>query len=55
MLTIEKIACMNNEDERNPVLLDIYRIAHTFSGHCDNHHEDWRQFADEMEIKLKDY
>mgnify|MGYP001560420943 CR=1 FL=1 len=53
--TIEKIVSINNEDEDNPVLNDIYRIVHPFVGQCDNRHEDWREFADETAEKLKDY
>ena len=53
--TIEKIAMINNEDEKNIALNDIYMISHSFIGDCDNPHEDWKQFADEMEKKLKNY
>ena len=53
--TIEKIAVLNNEDEKNLVLSDIYRIAHSSIGDCNNPHSDWRDFSDEMENKLKDY
>ena len=53
--TIQKIAMINNEDEKNEPLNDIYMIAHSFIGDCDNHHEDWKEFTDEMEENLKDY
>lgn len=55
MLTIEKIASINNEDEKNSVLLDIYMIAHSFAGRCNNPHDNWKKFMYEMEEKLKDY
>lgn len=55
MRTIEKIAVINNQDEKNIVLSDIYRIAHAFIGDCDNPHDDWKEFADKMEKDLKDY
>lgn len=51
--TIDKIASLNNEDESNQVLNDIYRIAHAFSGKCE--HPDWKQFEEEVANKLKDY
>ena len=53
--TIEKIAVINNQDEKNIVLNDIYRIAHAFIGDCNNRHEDWKQFADETEKKLEKF
>jgi len=53
--TIDLIAMVNNPDENNKVLNDIYKIAHAFSGRCKNYHQDWRDFADEMYEKLKDY
>ena len=55
LLTIEKIALINNEDEKNPVLNDIYRISHAFTARCKNPHMDWREFQETMENKLKDY
>ncbi len=55
LLTIEKIASLNNEDEKNNVLNDIYRIAHTFSTTCENLHPDWKEFCDTMAEKLKNY
>ena len=55
MRTIEKIVVINNESEENPVLNDIYKIAHSHIGDCDNPHPDWKVFADEMENKLKEY
>lgn len=53
--TIEKIVSINNADEKNPVLNDIYMITHSFVGRCNNSHEDWRLFHDKMSEKLKDY
>ena len=53
--TIEKIVSINNEDEKNPVLNDIYRISHAFTGRCKNLHTDWREFQEKMAEKLKDY
>ena len=53
MQTIDKIASINNEDETNQVLNDIYKIAHAFSGSCK--HPDWEEFESEMAEKLKDY
>ena len=55
LLTIEKIALINNEDEKNPVLNDIYRISHAFTARCKNLHEDWRLLSDELSDKLKSY
>ncbi len=53
--TIEKIAIINNEDEKNKVLSDIYCIAHAFAGDCGNPHSDWVKLQEEIENKLKDY
>ena len=39
--TIERLVVINNQDEKNPVLNDIYRITHPFVGGCDNPHQDW--------------
>ena len=46
---------INNEDERNPILNDLYKIIHPFIGRCDNPHDDWREFEEKMNEKLKDY
>ena len=53
--TIEKIASINNEDETNVVLNDIYRIAHVFAGSCKNPHEDWQKLQEEVAVNLKNY
>jgi len=53
LVTIDKIASINNEDEKDNVLNDIYKIAHAFSGKCS--HNDWKKFHDKMEKRLKDY
>ena len=53
--TAEKIIVMNNENEKNPVLNDLYMIIHPFVGRCDNPHYDWRAFEETMREKLKDY
>ena len=52
--TIAKVACKNNEDEKNEVLNDIYRMAHAFGGDCQSHN-DWRELYEEIKRKLKDY
>ena len=53
LVTIGKIASINNEDEKDNVLNDIYMIAHAFSGSCS--HDDWKKFHDKVEKLLKDY
>ena len=53
--TIESIASINNQDEKNPVLNDIYRIAHAFTARCKNPHTDWRELQEIIRNKLKDY
>ena len=53
--TIEKIACSDNEDEKNKPLLDIYKIAHAFTGRCGNKHPDWVELETKIAIKLKNY
>ena len=53
--TIDKVSSINNEDEKNKVLSDIYKIAHAFSGKCENPHSDWVEFEEKMAIKLKNY
>ena len=53
--TIDKIASINDEDGKNKVLGDIYKIAHAFSGECGNPHNDWKEFENKMAKKLKNY
>jgi hypothetical protein len=53
--TIDKIASINNEDEKDKVLNDIYKIAHAFSGSCKNSHKEWKLFEAKMAKKLKNY
>ena len=53
--TCEKIIMINNEDEKNPILNDLYKIIHPFIGRCKNSHDDWREFEEEMNEKLKNY
>ena len=53
--TIMKIAMINNEDEKNKVLTDIYIIAHSHIGDCDNPHEDWIKEANKIEEELKGF
>ncbi len=53
--TIDRIASTNNEDEKDKVLNDIYKIAHAFSGRCENSHQDWKEFEEKMAEKLKNY
>ncbi len=53
--TIEKIAMINNEDEKDNALLDIYKIAHSYGGNCKNPHSDWKELHDVISKKLKDY
>ncbi len=53
--TIDRIATINNEDEENKVLNDIYKIAHAFSGRCKNPHNDWKEFEAKMAKRLENY
>ena len=53
--TIESIAMINNPDEKNNVLNDIYCIAHAFTGKCKNPHNDWRHMQEDIKGKLKDF
>lgn len=46
---------LNNPDEKNPVLNDLYMLIHPFAGKCDNPHWEWRTFAEEMKNKLVDF
>lgn len=55
LLTIEKIATINNEDEKNQILTDIYKIAHAFNGTCQNPHDDWKKFERKIANELKDF
>jgi len=52
--TISKVAMINNQDEKNDVLNDIYCIAHSFEGTCKNPHNDWRLLHDKIDGQLKD-
>ena len=55
LVTIDKIASVNNEDEKDNVLNDIYMIAHAFSNSCESSHDDWKKFQTKIEKRLKDY
>ncbi|MEK6880384.1 MAG: hypothetical protein AABY22_12280 [Nanoarchaeota archaeon] len=53
--TAEKVITINNQDEKNTVLNDLYKLIHPFVGKCDNHHEDWREYGEKLEVNLKDF
>ena len=55
LATAEKIIRINNQDEKNNVLNDLYRIIHPFAGDCNNPHNDWRDFQEQMSERLKDF
>ena len=55
LLTIEKVASINNENGDDKVLTKIYTIAHPYAGHCKNPHEDWKSEAKIIKEELKDY
>lgn len=50
--TIERICMIKNSDEKNEALNDIYMIAHSFVGSCDNPHLDWRKKQEEIKKQL---
>mgnify|MGYP001575508320 CR=1 FL=1 len=49
--TIEMIAVLNNPEEDNQALSDIYCIAHAYAGRCP--HPEWRELEQEITAKLK--
>ena len=53
--TIEKIVTINNGDEKNPLLSEIYIIVHPFVGNCDNPHWDWREKQEKLLKNLESY
>lgn len=53
--TIESIAMINNEDEKDKVLLDIYMVAHPAIGDCKNPHFDWLELRKKISDGIKDY
>jgi len=53
--TIEKIASINNEDNKREDLNNIYRISHAFNGRCKKPHRDWIKLEEEIRRDLKDY
>ena len=55
LATAEKVISLNNQDEKNNVLNDLYMIIHPFVGSCNNPHDDWRGFQEEMSEGLKDF
>ena len=55
LATAERVISINNQDEKNDVLNDLYRIIHPFVGTCNNRHNDWRDFQEQMSEKLKDF
>ena len=52
LATAEKIIVAANQDEKNEVLNDLYRVIHPFVGDCDNPHYDWRDFQEKINEKL---
>lgn len=50
---IEKITSEDYYVPDEQKLTEIYKIAHAFSGHCKNPHNDWKEFAEELREKLK--
>ena len=55
LATAERVISINNQDEKNDVLNDLYRIIHPFAGSCNNPHDDWRGFQEEMKERFKDF
>ena len=53
--TIEKIVTINNGDEKNPLLSEIYTIVNPFVGSCDNPHWDWREKQEKILKNLENY
>lgn len=53
--TVEKIVMINNEDEKDSILNDIYMVVHPFVGRCDNPHEDWREKQEKLREQLKNF
>lgn len=52
--TISRIAIINNKDETNKGLNDIYRIAHAYSATCVSHY-DWMKYEEEITKELENY
>jgi len=44
---IDMLTC-NDEYENNKLLSDIYKVAHSASGICDNEHEEWQKETREL-------
>ena len=53
--TAERVISINNQNEDNLVLNDLYKIIHPYVGQCDNQHDDWRLFEEEINKNLKNY
>ena len=51
----EKLIVMNNENEKNKVLNDLYILLHPYIGKCKNIHQDWRDFGDNLGKDLEKY
>ena len=52
LATAEKIIVAANQDEKNEVLNDLYRVIHPFVGSCNNPHYDWREFQETINKEL---
>ena len=50
--TVEKIIVLNNEDEKNELLNELYTFIHPFVGTCDNPHYDWRELLEKKSVEL---
>lgn len=53
---IEKIVALEDPDEKNPILMKIYMLAHCANKHhsCFYVHDDWRKGVDETLKQLQD-
>lgn len=49
--TIERIAALNNPEEENQALNEIYCIAHAYAGRCP--HPEWRELEEKITKELK--
>ena len=53
LATAEKIIIASNQDEKNEVFNDLYKVIHPFVGDCNNPHYDWRLWTEKLSGELK--
>lgn len=44
----EEMVILNNQDEKDPFLTNLYMVLHLANWDCENSHEDWKEEVEEL-------